>query len=168
MYLVIQTQHRENYAWDEYGNLGVGEDAYWKNKGGDTYIIQGVTIDQSMDKSFYSELYDMIQYSDDGFEEFIIGEDLVDDMDFVESNYVQEWESPIYITYDGTQFNATKTTINDMMFRKEIAKKVDTWIMKSRNTAFDNCGFTKFKSDLHLVDGRVMNQSEFLEEISSC
>ena len=38
MKIVIQTQHRENYAFDENGNLGTGENAYWKFKRGDTVV----------------------------------------------------------------------------------------------------------------------------------
>ena len=40
--LVIQTQHKENYAWGEDGSLGTGADAYWKFKGGDTYVVDGL------------------------------------------------------------------------------------------------------------------------------
>lgn len=40
MKLLISTQVYENYAWDENGNLGTGENAYWKPKGGDDYVVK--------------------------------------------------------------------------------------------------------------------------------
>lgn len=43
MQIAIHTQYRENYGahdWD-----GTGEcPQYWKNKGGETYIVQGVDL----------------------------------------------------------------------------------------------------------------------------
>ena len=44
MMLVIQTQVFENYAWDENGNLGTGDKAYWKAKGGCSYKIKNVPL----------------------------------------------------------------------------------------------------------------------------
>jgi len=43
MKLLIITQIYENYAWNEDGSIGKGKDAYWKAKGGDEYVVTGVT-----------------------------------------------------------------------------------------------------------------------------
>jgi hypothetical protein len=94
MKLVIQTQFRENYGahdWD-----GKGEcPQYWKFKGGDTYVVE-VNLQEAQDKSFYTRVAKCIEHSSDYAEEYIIGETLVDDIDFKESDHCDEWESPIY------------------------------------------------------------------------
>ena len=94
MKLVIQTQFRENYGahdWD-----GKGEcPQYWKFKGGDTYVVE-VNLQEAQDKSFYARVAKCIEHSSNYSEEYIIGETLVDDIDYVESDHCQEWESPIY------------------------------------------------------------------------
>ncbi len=40
MKLLITTQVYENYAWREDGTIGTGDDAYWKAKGGDEYVVK--------------------------------------------------------------------------------------------------------------------------------
>jgi predicted ATP-binding protein involved in virulence len=42
MKLLITTQVYENYAWKEDGSIGKGDDAYWKAKGGDEYVVTGI------------------------------------------------------------------------------------------------------------------------------
>jgi predicted ATP-binding protein involved in virulence len=42
MKLLITTQVYENYAWNEDGSIGKGDDAYWKAKGGDEYVVTGI------------------------------------------------------------------------------------------------------------------------------
>jgi hypothetical protein len=42
MKLLIVTQVYENYAWREDGSIGKGEDAYWKAKGGDEYVVYDI------------------------------------------------------------------------------------------------------------------------------
>ena len=38
--LLITTQVFENYAWNEDGSLGTGDNAYWKPKGGNDYVVR--------------------------------------------------------------------------------------------------------------------------------
>ena len=40
MKLLITTQVYENYAWNEDGSIGTGENAYWKPKGGSDYVVK--------------------------------------------------------------------------------------------------------------------------------
>lgn len=114
MKLVILTQFRENYGahdWD-----GKGEcPQYWKFKGGDTYIVD-VNLQEAQDKSFYARVAKCIEHSSNYSEEYIIGETLVDDVDFVESDHVEEWESPIYCVLMSDR---------DELMCKSVARKYD-------------------------------------------
>jgi len=101
MKLVIHTQFRENYGahdWD-----GAGEcPQYWKNKGGDTYVVE-VSLAEAQDPAFYAAVEKCIEHCSDYSEEYIIGQDLVDDCDFDPSTLVPEWETIIYarLSIDG-------------------------------------------------------------------
>ena len=101
MKLVIHTQFRENYGahdWD-----GAGEcPQYWKNKGGDTYVVE-VSLAEAQDPAFYTAVEKCIEHCSDYSEEYIIGQDLVDDCDFDPSTLVPEWETIIYarLSIDG-------------------------------------------------------------------
>ena len=114
MKLVIQTQFRENYgahAWD-----GKGEcPQYWKFKGGDTYIVD-VSLAEAQDKSFYASVAKCIEHKSDYSEEYILGESLIDDIDFKESDHVEHWESPIY---------CIKLSDRDELLCKSVARKYD-------------------------------------------
>jgi hypothetical protein len=45
MFIILQTQYRENYGAHDWN--GEGEcPQYWKNKGGDAYVIEGVSATQ--------------------------------------------------------------------------------------------------------------------------
>ena len=128
MKLVISTQHRENYGahdWD-----GVGEcPQYWKFKGGDTYVVSNVTVEQAMSSEFYDMVVAHIEYSSERFEEYVLGSELVDDIDYVESKYVAEWDSIIHLTVDGDKITAHRTRENDEYgyMRKEIRRCYESW-----------------------------------------
>lgn len=101
MKLVIHTQFRENYGAHDWS--GVGEcPQYWKNKGGDTYFVE-VSLAEAQDPKFYDTVAQCIQHRSDYSEEYIISDTLVDDVDFVESDHVEEWDSAIYarLSVDG-------------------------------------------------------------------
>ena len=84
MKLVIHTQFKENYGahtWD-----GKGEcPQYWKFKGGDTYVVSGQT-----DKSLLPQLEQLIEYSDEGSEEYILSAEIMED----DAVCCEEWETP--------------------------------------------------------------------------
>lgn len=114
MKLVIQTQFRENYGahdWD-----GKGEcPQYWKCKGGDTYVVE-MNLQEAQDKSFYARVAKCIEHSSNYSEEFIISETLVDDIDYVESDHCESWESPIYCILMSDR---------DQLMCKSVARKYD-------------------------------------------
>lgn len=173
MKIVIQTQILENYAaHDENYSHGVDE-AYWKAKGGNTYVVEGVSIEDAQSEGYYDTIFDLITENNPSFQEYVLGSDLIDDADFVESDHKQPWESITYITQEGEQFRATKTVENGEYgyMRKEIAKTVETYIMKDRDgDSFVSQFFENgtFRKQFHLVDGAVcQNQSEFLNVIGA-
>lgn len=136
MKIVIQTQFMENYAWNEDGSIGTGADAYWKYKGGDTYIVDA-TVEQAQESTFWSNLEAHIEYSNDMSQEYILGMEVIDECDFKLEDHIQEWETPIYLTVQGNGFVATKTTQNDvdgyMRFRSEIKTMLETWTVLPEN-----------------------------------
>ena len=94
MKIVIQTQHLENYAAHEEFTGAF----HWKAKGGNTFILEGVNIDQAKDEQFWIWLLDQIRDQSVYFEENIVSSELVDD---IEDNqqYCEDWETPIILRY---------------------------------------------------------------------
>ena len=115
MKLVIQTQFRENYGahdWDGRGECP----QYWKCKGGSTYIVD-VNLQEAQDVAFYKSVEKCIEHKSDYAEEFILGlGDLIDEIDFKESDHVEHWESPIY---------CIKLSDRDELLCKSVARKYD-------------------------------------------
>ncbi len=114
MKLVILTQFKENYGahdWD-----GKGEcPQYWKFKGGETYILD-VSLQEAQDRAFYEDVAKCIEHRSDYAEEYILAETLVDDVDFKESDFIEEWDSAIY---------ATKLSGRVELACRQIARKYD-------------------------------------------
>ena len=151
MKIVIQTQFMENYAWNEDGSLGTGTDAYWKYKGGDTYIVDA-TVEQAQASTFWSNLEAHIEYSNDMAQEYILGMEVIDECDFKLEDHIQEWEAPIYLTAQDDGFVATKTTENGEFgyMRSEIKTKIETWTVLPENDR-DN-----YTSQLVMEDNSVI------------
>lgn len=70
--LVITTQYRENYGFDE------GKQ-YWKNKGGDAYYVENVPCDVEQLNSIVEKLRPQIEWSNDASEQSILHWDIVSD-----------------------------------------------------------------------------------------
>ena len=94
MKLVIQTQFRENYGAHDWDGEGLCPQ-YWKSKGGSTFIVD-VNLQEAQDPGFYAQVGRCIAHRSDYSEEYIIGETLVDDIDFKESDHVEGWDSATY------------------------------------------------------------------------
>ena len=74
MQLVFHTQVHENYAWDAEGNLGTGDKAYWKPKGGREYLVnigEGPFNTADIQK-LARELLHKFEYHNDAFQEHVI------------------------------------------------------------------------------------------------
>lgn len=125
MKVVLGTQHRENYGahdWD-----GEGEcPQYWKCKGGDTYVVHDVSIAQAMDERFWTFLREAIESDSDYFQEFVIGSDLVDDIDYDPSEWIEEWDSVIDLRLVDGVVHATREKSFDWR-SDEFVGQVQTW-----------------------------------------
>lgn len=160
MKIVLSTQIRENYgahSWD-----GEGEcPQYWKFKGGNTYVVENVSVEQAQDPSYWDFISSLVSSADDYFEEYVIGNELIDDCDDV-SQYHNKWESPIYIVPSLSDMNGqfSKVDVNDEYgyMRREISSKYSTWI-QSVGAVRDN--------DSHVCT-YIMRNGEVLDYASMC
>lgn len=89
--LVIQTQYRENYGAHAWNGVGACPQ-YWKNKGGDTYVVN-VSLAQAQDPAFYTAVDACIEHCSNYSEEYVINHELVDDVDFDINDFVESWEA---------------------------------------------------------------------------
>ena len=98
MKLVIQTQYKENYGahdWDGQGECP----QYWKFKGGDTFVVPGVS-----NKDLLPALEEMITYSNDHSEEYILSAEIMAD----DAVCCEEWETPWTIYVEEMGFYASR------------------------------------------------------------
>lgn len=100
MKLLLITQNFENYAWNDDGTLGTGDNAYWKAKGGDEFFV--MLDDQHMTwplngyiNSVISKVSSLVEIDNDGFRRIIIGHEIVPD------DFQTEFELS-QLEYDGT------------------------------------------------------------------
>ena len=123
MFAVIQTQHLENYGahdWD-----GEGEcPQYWKPKGGNTYIFT-CSVEENMDPKWWERVEAACTSKSEYFEEYSVGETVVDDIDFNVADHCAEWDAPYYGTIKEDRISFHRTTENQPMsgMRAEIAKE---------------------------------------------
>jgi hypothetical protein len=91
MKLVILTQVWENYAWREDGTLGVGDEAYWKAKGGSEYVVKNFRGDAT---AVVMAVRDQVECNNDAYRESIVDWSIVDD------SYLTEFERD-QLEYEG-------------------------------------------------------------------
>jgi hypothetical protein len=95
--LLIITQVYENYAWNEDGSLGTGDNAYWKAKGGSDYVVKNFRdFDRVVET--VNALRPQIEQDNDAFREHIIGWEVVAD-DYLTDFERSQWEYEGKITY---------------------------------------------------------------------
>ena len=90
--LLIQTQVFENYAWNEDGSLGTGDNAYWKPKGGSDYVVRNIDINRAAEIATWAA--GQIESDNEAFREYIIGWEVVAD------DYLTEFERS-QLEYEG-------------------------------------------------------------------
>ena len=128
--LVIQTQHKENYAWVD-GELKTGAEAHWKFKGGNTYVVENLSTSSinKIAKNGIPELTKLIEFSNDAFQEYIIDWEIAED----DAVGCESWETPLVLSFDQThqEWTAYKFTDNrkDGWMRSEIVEQHEHWDM---------------------------------------
>jgi|TARA_R110002153_G_C13217139_1_gene488457 hypothetical protein len=127
MKLVINTQYKENYAaHNEDFVPGVSAD-YWKFKGGDTFVVEGMTPNQciSIAEKGIPTLTALLEYSNPASQTYIIDFELLDD----DAPVGEEWETPTTLKYADGKWSALKFTTNGDMgyMRNEIHAKSEQW-----------------------------------------
>lgn len=156
MKAVIQTQFLENYGahdWDGKGLCPQG----WKPKGGDTYIID-VSIRQAQDADFWKHMMSMIEYSSDYAQEYVVGESIIDDIDFKESDHCPEWDAPTYMEWnDDMRLRCTRTQMWDEWRHPEVAGDRKTYILGEGGEQTDSL------LEYILKDGTVVTYQEWTE-----
>ena len=90
--LLITTQVYENYAWNEDGSLGTGDQAYWKAKGGNDYVVKNIDPNRASD--IVNFCTGKVECDNEAFREYIINWEVVAD------DYMTEFEKS-QLEYDG-------------------------------------------------------------------
>lgn len=125
MKIVIHTQLRENYGAHDWS--GEGEcPQHWKNKGGNTYILEGVTVKQAMANELDDTIEQAIEDRNDSYEECIVDSDLVDDL-VPNSDFHESWDSPIILTLKHGELHGARVSDGECMVA-EITGKRETWV----------------------------------------
>lgn len=94
MKLLITTQVYENYAWNEDGSIGTGDDAYWKAKGGSDYVIRNFDPTRYAPGIVVELVRPKVESDNDYVREHIV------DWSVVEDDYLTEFERD-QLEYEG-------------------------------------------------------------------
>ena len=78
-----------------------------------------------MSGSFFTDVAKCIEYKNDYSEEYIVGESLVDDIDFDPTKVVAEWDTAIYAELIGGQLDCREDVKDYTMARNIIGER--TW-----------------------------------------
>lgn len=153
MKVVITTQVRENY--------GTPDDAYWKFKGGSTFVVPNLTPLQTLKVTNYGipTLKALIESKNPMCEEYVV------DFFVVEDSMVEcePWDTPTRLFWEEGRWVARTETLNEEYgyMRKEVAKKVEFYEMgmggERRNATVT---YT-------LRDGREMGYEEVCEYLKA-
>lgn len=151
MHVVIFTQYRENY--------GDSSKPYWKNKGGSTYILTDVTVEEVAAPgklpAIMKEVFGLIEYSNDTSSETMVDWELRDGEFQADPD---SWDTPIFIRREGADFIAEEIIDNnDFQFRDEIASKRSTWKMTWESDR------RNYQPEYTLRDGRVVDENGLIE-----
>jgi|TARA_B110000503_G_scaffold11550_1_gene15621 hypothetical protein len=130
MKILMMCQDRENYGAHDWDDATTECPQYWKNKGGNTYIIENVTVAQGRDEAFWQLAEAAIESSDDYFSTHILQQQLVDD-DYDTSKWIEGWETPIRLNLVGEDFHAERTTVKHNSNNDPIITLNESWLQES-------------------------------------
>ena len=129
MKIIVHTQIMENYGAHDWDGTGACPQ-YWKAKGGNTYVVEGVTVDQAMTDQFWDSVTNAIVEYNESWKEYVISMEAIDDIDYRQSDVCEEWESPIILTARGeglAGFNATRYTPAEF-WQDNFKAKLESWV----------------------------------------
>ena len=160
--LVIDTQYRENYSFDQDGNPVVGPEARWKYKGGETYVVPNFRlIDETSDLAQYArdtveQLKPLIEYHNSASEEYILDWAIMDQNDKV----CEDWESPYTLSNLGNEWVAIRIEDNSDMgyMRSEILEKTSTFTLLPEGDR------ANYKASYLMNDGDIVDNEAGLRE----
>jgi len=148
MKLVITTQHQENY--------GDPDRPYWKFKGGDTYVVENLTMEQAQKATAEgcSTLVKLINRDGQMFKEYVREIMAVPDDTVV----TEEWEDPIVLTFTKELgWTAKHIQRNLGCFREGIKTKNVSWVL----------GYENYVVTFDMDDGRTgLSYKELQEEFA--
>lgn len=156
MYVIINTQFRENYGahdWDGNGECP----QHWKYKGGNTYIVTTDLWTQDAER----EVLRLIQYASDYEQEYLLQVTLVDHRTFKLSDFCEEWERPVYLQKYNDQWVGRRTYKPEFPHHyPDINWHMEEW------TALP-CGEREdYAHSLSLTDGSVISYRDYLQKAS--
>jgi hypothetical protein len=121
MKIVITTQVRENY--------GDVDKPYWKFKGGETYVVPNLSVEQTIKvkDNGIPTLKALIETRNEGFEEYVIDWSILDD----DAVVCDEWETPFNLYWEQGRWVARRTIENGEYgyMRSEVASKSEEYDM---------------------------------------
>jgi len=121
MKIVINTQVRENY--------GSVDKPYWKFKGGNTYIVPNLTVEQTLKikDTGIPTLTALIESFNPMFEEYVQNWSILDDDVVV----TEPWETPFNLFWEQGRWVARRTVENGEYgyMRADVASKVEEYDM---------------------------------------
>lgn len=112
-------------------NYGDSLAPHWKAKGGSTYVVTDVTVEEVAGHgslpALTKQVFGLIEYSNEMSEEYVVNWELRDG-EFVQNP--ESYDTPIFILREDGEFIATEIIKNDdFQFREEIAEKRSRWNM---------------------------------------
>lgn len=160
MKLVIYTQYMENYGAHDWDGEGACPQ-YWKMKGGSTYVVENLTPSQAINaqRSGCPTLRSLIEYSNDGAREYIVGIEIADDSDKV----CEDWETPVKLAYEGTQWVALEIQENDEYgyLNRKVARAIKTYTLLT-------CGNRRdYVTTYVMRNGDVVKSTDWADYISA-
>ena len=127
MKLVIQTQYKENYGahdWDGQGECP----QYWKFKGGETFVVQGEDS-----KKLVTQLRELIEYSDDHQEEYILSTEIMED----DAVCCESWETPWNLYKEKDGYYASRFVKAEDYWQPGYKGKATSYLMKAKGERED-------------------------------
>ena len=156
--LVINTQYRENYSFDNDGYPVEGPEAHWKYKGGSAYVVEGLTsgMINKIGQNGIPELTKLLEYKNAASEEYIIDWEIVED----NAKVCESWETVTQIFINEDNVTALKVTDNreDGYMRSEILELTEAWTMLPESER------SEYSASYLMKDGDICNSQDELKE----